>query len=325
MVDLNSVAKQLVAKPKGLLAADWSAKSIGKRFEQIGVENTFENRKIYRTMLFTTQGLGDYISGVIQHEETVRQGLGQHLEKVGILPGVKVDEGLSDMPEHPGEKISDGLDGLRLKLKELKTFGVVFCKWRTVSIIGENLPSAENTEINANTQARYALLCQEEGLVPIVEPEVLIDGKHTIEKSGEVTELVIKKVFEKIAEYGVDLSGMILKTSMVISGKDCGTQATSTQIARETVKMLLKCVPAEVPGIVFLSGGQDADVATTNLGEIAKLGAEAPWPMTFSFERAIEEPALFAWGGKDENVHKAQMTLIERARTNSQAVSEFVI
>ena len=318
-MDLAEVAKRLVAEGKGVLAADWSVNSIGKRFEKIGLENTPENRKRYRTMLFSTPGLSEYISGVIEFDETIRQGLAEVLKKNGIMPGVKVDKGLVDMADFPGEKVTEGLDGLRERLKEYVGMGAVFCKWRMVVNIGDGLPTRACIVTNAQTMARYAALCQEQGLVPIVEPEVLKEGDHTIEKAAEVTEMTLRLVFETLAEHRVKPEGMILKSSMAVcSGTGCSVQAGSEKVAEMTVDILKRVVPAAVPGVVFLSGGQDALEATKNLNMIAQR-KDAPWELTFSYERALEEPTLLAWAGKDENIEKAQRVLLHRARMNSLA------
>lgn len=318
-MDLAEVAGKLVAEGKGILAADWSVNSVGKRFEKIGVENTPENRKRYREMLFGTPGLSQYISGVIEFDETIRQGLAGVLKKNGITPGVKVDKGLVDMANFPGEKISEGLDGLRERLIEYKGLGAVFCKWRSVINIGEGLPTRTGITANAQILARYAALCQEQGLVPIVEPEVLKEGDHTIEKSAEVVEMTLRLVFEALEEHKVRLEGLILKSSMAVcSGTGCSIQATPEKVADMTVDVLKRVVPAAVPGVVFLSGGQEALEATRNLNMIAQR-KDAPWKLTFSYERALEEPTLFAWAGKDENIEKTRKVLLHRAKMNSLA------
>lgn len=318
-MSMESVAKELVAPGKGVFAADWSVTSIGKRFEQIGLENSPENREKYRRMLFSTPGLSSYISGVIEFEETVEQGLSEVLIKSGIIPGVKVDRGLVDMTNSPGEKVTEGLDGLSDRLKKYKEMGVKFCKWRAAFSIGEGLPSEICLKTNAQLLARYAVMCQELGLVPIVEPEVLKQGDHSIDRSAEVVERTLSSVFSALAEHKVILEGMILKSSMVVcSGTGCPVQANYEEVGRKTIEVLRRTVPAAVPGIVFLSGGQDALDATKNLNMISK-AINMPWKLTFSFERALEEPALFAWGGKDEYKEKAQMILLHRAKMNSLA------
>lgn len=310
MADLASVARGLVAEGKGILAADWGVNSIGKRFEKIGLENTPENRKRYRTMLFSTPGLSQYISGVIEFEETVEQGLAEVLEKNGIIPGVKVDRGIED-------GLTQGLDGLTDRLVRFKGLGVRFAKWRAVVDVDKS--GGEEVGENARRLAEYAELCQEQGLVPIVEPEVLKDGDHTIEKAAQVTEETLKRVFEALAKRGVKLEGMILKSSMAVcSGTGCSVQAGPEKVAQMTVDVLKRVVPPAVPGVVFLSGGQDALEATKNLNMIAKI-KDAPWQLTFSYERALEEPTLLVWAGKDENVEKAQKVLLHRARMNSLA------
>jgi fructose-bisphosphate aldolase class I len=322
--DLSEIAKKLLVSGKGLLAADWGVSSVGKRFEKIGLENSQENRRRYREMLFTTQGLEEYISGVIEFEETVKQKTGagipfpEVLSKKGILPGVKVDRGLAETPDFPGEKITEGIEGLKGRLVEYKNLGAVFCKWRSVVVIGQGLPTGENISANSHLLAKYAVSCQELGMVPIVEPEVLMDGDHTIDKCVEVTEMTHRILFQTLADYKVDLEGLILKTNMAVSGKECPTQARSEEIAQETVAMLRRTVPVNIPGIVFLSGGQDAPEATKNLNAIAKI-KDLPWKLTFSFERALEEPTLFAWEGKSENTNRAQAVLLHRAKMNSLA------
>ncbi|TSC86075.1 MAG: fructose-bisphosphate aldolase, class I [Microgenomates group bacterium Gr01-1014_16] len=319
MNDLVIIAKKLVAEGKGVLAADWGVGSIGTRFEKIGLENTPENRKRYREMLFGTLGLSEYISGVIEFDETIRQGLAEVLKKNGIMPGIKVDKGLVDMANFPGEKVSEGLNGLRERLKEYVGMGAVFCKWRMVVTIGGELPTRACVETNARAMAQYAALCQEQGLVPIVEPEVLKEGDHTIEKAAEVTEETLRLVFEMLGDHKVKLEGMILKSSMAVcSGTGCPVQANPEMVAEKTVEVLRRVVPPAVPGVVFLSGGQEAIEATINLNLIGQIRS-LPWRLTFSYERALEEPTLFAWGGKDENVEKAQKVLLHRAKMNSLA------
>ena len=317
--NLVNLAKMLMVEGKGLLAADWGIGSVGKRFEKISFENSYENRQKYREMLFSAPGLAEYISGVIQNVETNKQGFGNVLIKNGIMPGVKVDEGLVDMANFQGEQVSEGLDGLREKLIEHKKLGAVFCKFRTVFNIGDNLPSEENIIVNSLTQARYAALCQEQGMVPVVEPEVLMDGSHSLEDCRKVTEFELLKVFECLANEKVLFEGMILKTNMVISGKENSQKATKEEMAKMTVEVLNKCVPNNIAGVVFLSGGQSNVEATVNLNEIAKLRNQLHWPITFSYERAIEEPALMAWEGKDEKRDYAQKILVHRARMNSLA------
>ncbi len=326
MEELRKVAQSLVAEGKGLLAADWGVTSIGKRFEKIGVENSEDNRRRYREMLFSTPGLGEYVSGVIEFEETVKQisaegiSLPGLLSRQGIVPGVKVDCGLVDLVNFPGEKITEGMDGLRERLIEYKSLGALFCKWRSVVVIGSGTPTLLAISANSQILARYAALCQEQGMVPVVEPEVLMDGDHTIDKCVEVTETAHRILFQALGDYKVDRAAIILKTNMAVSGKNCPSQAGSEEIAEKTVQMLQKTVPVDVPGVVFLSGGQDALAATENLNMIAKINDKhAPWKLTFSFERALEEPTLLAWNGRDENIDKAQAVLRHRAKMNSLA------
>lgn len=319
MGKLEETARLLVAEPKGILAADWGVSSIGKRFEKIGLENTPENRRQYREMLFGAPGLGEYISGVIENEETLEQGLAEVLKKQGILPGVKVDRGLVDMANFPGEKVTVGLDGLRERLIEYKKLGAEFCKWRAVIKIGKGMPTDECIRENARILSRYAALCQEQGLVPIVEPEVVREGDHSIEKCAEVTERELKILFGALAEAKIIFEGLILKTNMVTAGEDNKNQAELTVMAASTMEVLRRSVPVEIPGVVFLSGGQDTITASKDLNEIVKIKSNAPWQMTFSYERAFEEPMLMAWAGRDENREKAWEVLIHRAKMNSLA------
>lgn len=324
MEDLSNIAQRLVAEGKGLLAADWGVASIGKRFEKMAIENTEENRRRYREMLFSTPGLGEYVSGVIEFEETVKQKttegipLPRLLSQQGVAPGVKVDRGLVDLANFPGEKITEGIDGLRERLIEYKNLGAVFCKWRAVVTIGPGIPNLACISANSQLLARYAALCQEQGMVPVVEPEVLMEGDHTIDKCVEVTEITHRLLFQSLADFKVNRTAVILKTNMAISGKLCLVQAGSEEVAEKTVKLLKKTVPVDVPGVVFLSGGQEPLAATKNLNLIAKIG-DTPWRMTFSFERALEEPTLLVWNGKDENIEKAQAVLRHRAKMNSLA------
>ncbi len=316
---------KLFVTGKGILAVDWGVESIGKRFESMGVENTSDNRRRYREMLFTTPGLSSYISGVIENEETVTQKSGggvalpTTLSDVGIIPGVKVDRGLVEMPNFGEEKLSEGLDGLAKRLEEYQKLGIGFTKWRVVTKISDKTPTNTVIQANSLTLARYAAIVQSAGMVPIVEPETLMDGKHDAKRCGEVTELVIRKMFESLIDYKVDLSGLILKTNMVLPGKECGTKQSPSEVADPTVKVLLKTVSIGVGGVVFLSGGQESEEAIVNFNAICKLASKVPWKMTFSFERAMEEPTLLRWAGKDENIPDAQGVLLERARACSLA------
>lgn len=322
MTVLAETAKSLVAPGKGVFAADWGVESVGLRFAKINLSNTEESRKRYREMLFATAGLSQYISGVIEFDETLRQAQGmlpKLLKQNGIIPGVKVDRGVVDQAFFAGEKITEGMDGLRQRLMEYKKLGAEFCKWRAVITIGPGTPTRTNISANMTLLAQYAALCQEQELVSIVEPEVLMDGEHTVEKCAEVTELVHRSLFELLLDYKVDLGGLILKTNMVVAGKNCPQQPSQELIAQKTIEVLQKTVSVAVPGVVFLSGGQTAVEATKNLNAIGLLATNLPWKLTFSFERALEEPALATWAGKDENKEAAQKVLLHRAKMNSLA------
>ena len=307
---LKKTAQAMVVSPKGILAADESLRTIKKRFDALGIECTEENRLAYRQMLFTTPGVEEFLSGVILFDETIRQKttagvpIPKLLEEKGIIPGIKVDKGAVDMPNFPGEKITEGLDGLKDRLIEYKALGAHFSKWRAVITIGEGMPTDTCIESNAESLARYAALCQEQDIVPMVEPEVLIDGDHTIEQCFEVQIKTLKAVFERLKAHKVVLRGIILKPSMVLSGKDCPTQADSKKVAQMTIDALKETVPTEVPGITFLSGGQSSDFAAENLLEINKIGG--PWPLTFSYSRGLQNEPMKIWAGKSENVKSAQ-------------------
>lgn len=325
MTELNNVAKQMVASHKGILAADESTPTIGKRLAKINVENTEDNRRAYRELLFTAPGMGEYISGVIMYDETIRQRASDGhtfvtvLEKQGVLPGIKVDEGTEAMPDSPNEIVTKGLEGLPKRLPEYVNMGAKFCKWRAVIKIGENIPTDKCIQINAERLAKYAKLCQENSLVPIVEPEVLMDGSHTIEKCYEVTKKTLAVVFEELKKAGVALDGIILKPNMVISGTECEKQAGAKEVAELTVKCLKETVPAEVPGIAFLSGGQSEEFACETLNEINKIANDCPWQLSFSYGRALQASALKAWGGNSSNVVEAQGVFLERCRQTSLA------
>lgn len=316
---LRSTAAQLLDPSKGILAADESTNSITARFEKEGIVSTQENRRIFRQLLFTTEGIEEYLSGVILFDETIRQKTDQgknfarFLEEKKILPGIKVDEGTIEMPNFPSEKITVGLKDLPERLKEYKALGAKFAKWRAVFIIGDKTPTKTCIEENAHMLALYASFCQQEDIVPIVEPEVLMDGDHTIEKCQEVTRQVLKIVFEKLNEQKVALEGILLKPNMVISGDTASVQASPEEIAKKTIETLLEVVPAQVPGIVFLSGGQDPQEATTNLALIEHF-KNLPWQISFSFGRALEQETLKMWGGKQENVKSAQDIFQKRAQ-----------
>ena len=323
---LESVAQALVAKGKGILAADESMGTIKRRFDSIKIESNENNRRAYREMLFATQGVEEAISGVILFDETIRTKASdgtpfpELLAKKGIIPGIKVDKGPVDLPEFPGEVVTEGLDGLRGRLKEYKELGAKFAKWRAVITIGEGIPTYTCLQANGHALARYAALCQEAGIVPIVEPEVLLDGNHTIERSQEVTEKTLKVTFSELFLQRVHLEGMILKPSMVVSGKDNPRQAGVEEVAQRTIQCLKCTVPAAVPGIAFLSGGQSAVSATEHLNAMNKLGPH-PWQVSFSYARALQDQALKAWKGEAGNVATAQRIFYHRAKMNSAARS----
>ena len=322
--ELHDTAKAIVADHKGILAADESTGTIKKRFDTIGVESTEESRRSYRQLLFTAPGLEDSIGGVILYDETIRQAaddgtsLAEVLAAKGVIPGIKVDTGAHDLALHPGEKITEGLDGLRGRLEEYRGLGARFAKWRAVITIGDGIPSVACIRANAHALARYAALCQEAGIVPIVEPEVLMDADNTIERCYDVTSRTLKWTFHELHVQGVDLRGTLLKPNMVISGKGCSEQASPERIAELTLECFLNHVPAAIPGIVFLSGGQSEVEATENLNAINQLGG--PWPLSFSYGRALQQSALQAWGGDAANTEAAQTAFVHRARMNTRAV-----
>jgi len=322
---LVDIANAMVQKGKGILAADESTPTCKKRFDSINVESTEENRNKYRNMLFTADGIENYISGVILFDETLRQNTMEdgvpfpdHLSKLGILPGIKVDKGAKQLANTSDEKITEGLDGLRDRLKEYYELGARFTKWRAVITIGENVPTPYCLSANAHALARYAALCQEQGLVPIVEPEILMDGAHSIEESYQLTTETLYNVFYELVSQGVELEGMVLKPNMVLSGYDCSEQASVEQVAEMTVDCFLNTVPAAVPGIAFLSGGQSDELATAHLNAMNQIDG-LPWNLTFSYGRALQAPALKSWSGKDENISSAQDAFMKRAKFNSLA------
>ena len=324
--ELIATAQAMVAEGKGLLAMDESTPTCNKRFEKAGIPQTEETRRSYRELIVTTPGLGEFISGVILYDETIRQSRkeGTPFVKVitdgGIIPGIKVDTGAKDLAGHSREKITEGLDGLRDRLAEYSQMGARFAKWRAVIALGDGLPSRGCIEANAQALARYAALCQEAGLVPVVEPEVLMDGAHTLERCFEVTEEVLRAVFSQLYTQRVALEGMILKPNMVLPGKDCPQQNRVEEVADATVTCLLRAVPAAVPGIAFLSGGQSAELASARLNAMnVRFKSRLPWALAFSFARAIQQPALEIWQGKEIHVLAAQQALIHRARCNSAA------
>jgi fructose-bisphosphate aldolase class I len=322
--NLERTARAIVAEGKGILAADESSGTIKKRFDSIGVESTEESRRAYRALLFTTEGVEEYISGVILYDETIRQAAADGtpfpklLESKGIIPGIKVDKGAKPLALAEGETITEGLDGLRERLQEYHQLGARFTKWRAVISIGKNIPSEYCIWTNAHALARFAALSQEVGLVPIVEPEVLMDGDHTIERSFEVTSHVLHAVFTELRDQRVHPEGVLLKPNMVLSGYESPVQASDEEVAHETIRCFRRHVPAAVPGIVFLSGGQSDEDATRRLNEMNKLGPH-PWELSFSYGRALQAPALKAWGGKEENVEAAQRAYYHRAKMNSAA------
>ena len=324
--ELESVAQAMVAKGKGILAADESMGTIKRRFDSIKIESNDNNRRAYREMLFTTKGVEEAISGVILFDETIRTTASdgtpfpQLLAKKGILPGIKVDKGPVDIPGFPGEVVTEGLDGLRGRLKEYKELGAKFAKWRAVITIGDGIPTDTCLQLNAHALARYAALCQEAVIVPIVEPEVLLDGNHTIERCQDVSEETLRITFWHLMEQRVHLEGMILKPSMVVSGKDNPRQAGVEEVAERTLRCLKRTVPSAVPGIAFLSGGQSAVSATEHLNAMNKM-APLPWQVSFSYARALQDPALKAWQGEPSNVPAAQKIFYHRAKMNSAARS----
>ena len=322
--ELEAVARAMVAPHKGILAADESTGTIGRRFASIGIENVEPNRRAYRDMLFGTPDLGANISGVILYDETIRQQaldgtpFPELLTKIGIIPGIKVDLGAKDLALHPGEKVTEGLDGLRERIAEYVNLGAKFAKWRAVITIGERIPSRACLALNAHALARYAALCQEGGLVPIVEPEVLMDADNTIERCQEVTEATLHFVFAQLDLQGIALEGMVLKPNMVVSGKKAARQAGVEEVAERTIATLKRCVPAAVPGIAFLSGGQSAELATEHLQAMNAIGG-LPWGLSFSYGRALQDPSLKAWGGNTANVDAGRVQLALRARNNGAA------
>jgi fructose-bisphosphate aldolase class I len=323
---LAETARVLVAPGKGILAADESPPTIEKRFQKISLESTEDNRRAYREMLLTTPGIGDHISGVILYDETIRQQASDAtpfpkvLEQAEIIPGIKVDKGAKPLAGSPDEKVTEGLDGLRERLAEYRELGARFTKWRAVIEIGNGIPTEYCLHVNAHALGRYAALSQEAELVPIVEPEVLMDGNHTVGRAYEVTRATLVAVFQEMHLQRVELEGMLLKPNMVVSGKDAPEQAGVDEVAELTVRCLRETVPAAVPGIVFLSGGQSAEAATAHLNAMNALG-EHPWQLSFSFARALQGPALETWRGDEGNLQQAQEIFAHRARMNSAARS----
>jgi fructose-bisphosphate aldolase class I len=323
--ELNQTARKLIAEGKGILAADETVSTITKRFATLKIESTEDSRRAYREMFFTTPDVSAFISGVILQDETIRQKndagipLTKVLSEQGIIPGIKVDTGAKVLAGSPEEKMTEGLDGLRDRLKEYAAMGARFAKWRAVIRITDRLPSPMCVNVNAHALARYAALCQEQGIMPIVEPEVLMDGSHTIERCEDVTSSILHAVFHALFKQCVVLEGMLLKPNMVIAGKDCPKKASVEEVATATLRCLRRHVPAAVPGIVFLSGGQSDVLATSHLNAINKLDLSKPWKISFSYGRSLQDPAIEAWRGKQQNLKAAQQAFYHRAKCNSAA------
>jgi fructose-bisphosphate aldolase, class I len=327
MDGLNAIAKKMVAKGKGILAADESSGTIKKRFDKIGVESTQDNRRDYRELLFRSKEGMKHISGVILFDETIRQKakdgtpLVKLIEEAGAVPGIKVDAGAKPLPFSKGETVTEGLDGLRERLIEYHKLGARFAKWRATYDPTDGRPSYNCINANAQALARYAALCQEQDIVPIVEPEVLMDGDNDIAACSAVTEWVLKETFQQLYYANVALEGMVLKPNMVIAGLKCSKQASAEEVADETVKVLMRCVPAAVPGIAFLSGGQSDEVATAHLNAMNARHPNLPWALTFSYGRALQAAPQKAWSGKADNVPAAQSAFAHRARMNGLATT----
>jgi fructose-bisphosphate aldolase, class I len=325
LTELENTAQALVAGGKGLLAADETVPTLTRRFDALKIESTPDSRRAYREMFFTTPGITEFISGVILQDETIRQAslegtaLVDVLARQGIICGIKVDNGAKLLANSMGENITEGLDGLRHRLKEYHDVGARFAKWRAVIAVSDTLPSAVCVQVNAHALARYAALCQEQGMVPIVEPEVLMDGSHTIERCEEVTGNVLHTVFNALFDQKVSLEGMLLKPNMVIAGIKCGARASVKDVALATVRCLRRHAPVTVPGVVFLSGGQNHLVATEHLNAINQLDSPKPWKVSFSYGRALQDEALKAWNGKKENLKAAQQAFYHRAKCASAA------
>jgi fructose-bisphosphate aldolase, class I len=321
---MRSTALELVAAGKGILAADESTGTIKKRFDQIGIESTEDTRRRYRQMLLGTPGLGDHISGVILFDETIRQSAGdgtpfvEVLEKAGVIPGIKVDTGAKPLALFPGETVTEGLDGLRERLAEYGQLGARFAKWRATIIIGDATPTEFAIHANAHAMARYAALCQEADIVPIVEPEILMDGGHDIAACEDATSRTLQVLFTQLEAHRIELPGSLLKVNMVVPGKGSPAQASDAEIAEATIRCLTATVPADLPGVVFLSGGMTDQQATNRLNEMNKIGG-FPWELSFSYGRALQAPALAAWSGDDANVEAARRALAHRAKMNGLA------
>ena len=325
LAELHKIACAMVTPGKGLLAADESSGTIKKRFDAVGIESTPESRRDYRELLFrSSEAMSKYVSGVILYDETIRQkakdgtALVALIQQSGAIPGIKVDKGSKPLAACPGEKVTEGLDGLRERLTEYRELGARFAKWRAVIDIGPGIPSHTCVVANAHALGRYAALCQEQDIVPIVEPEVLMDGAHDMDRCYQVTEFVLKETFEQLYEQRIALEGMVLKPNMVVPGKKSGQRASAEEVAERTLKLLKNCVPPAVPGIAFLSGGQSDEEATAHLDALNRLG-ELPWHLTFSYGRALQAAPQKAWSGKSENVAAAQRAFTHRARMNGLA------
>ena len=322
--ELEQTAQQMVAEGKGLLAADESTGTMTKRLEKLGIESTEDSRRRFRELMFTTEGVEDHISGVIMYDETIRQSTGdgtpfpEYLAGKGILPGIKVDTGAKPLALSPDEKVTEGLDGLRERFEEYRELGARFTKWRGVITIGEGIPTPYCIHVNAHALARYAALAQEAGIVPIVEPEVMMDGEHTIDVSEEVTGETLRTVFAELAAQRVSLEGMVLKPNMVLSAYDCPDQASVEEVAERTLALFKRVVPAAVPGIMFLSGGQPDEKASAHLNAMNNIGG-VPWEIAFSYARALQGVPMEKWGGEESNVAEAQEAFAHRARCNSEA------
>lgn len=325
LAKLESTAREMVSGGRGILAMDESTGTCTSRFEKLGVPSTEENRLSYRSMLVTAEGLSKFISGAILFDETIRQSVNgdtpfaTYLNDAGIVPGIKVDTGAKALAGHPGEKVTEGLDGLRERLQEYVSLGARFAKWRAVITIGDGIPSDACLMANAHGLARYAALCQEADVVPIVEPEVLMDGGHSIEQCRDVTHRTLKTVFHQLDNQGVALSGIVLKPNMVLSGKECSEQASVEEVARQTVDCFLDCVPASVPGVAFLSGGQTDEQATQHLNKMNQLGLNLPWYLTFSYGRALQQAPMKAWSGDNSKSVEVHQKVLQRAEVNALA------
>jgi len=325
LAELHKIACAMVTPGKGLLAADESSGTIKKRFDAVGIESTPESRRDYRELLFrSSEAMSKYVSGVILYDETIRQkakdgtALVALIQQSGAIPGIKVDKGSKPLAACPGEQVTEGLDGLRDRLTEYRELGARFAKWRAVIDIGPGIPSHTCVVANAHALGRYAALCQEQDIVPIVEPEVLMDGAHDMDRCYQVTEFVLKETFEQLYEQRIALEGMVLKPNMVVPGKKSGQRASAEEVAERTLKLLKNCVPPAVPGIAFLSGGQSDEEATAHLDALNRLG-DLPWHLTFSYGRALQAAPQKAWSGKSENVAAAQRAFTHRARMNALA------